>query len=129
MEAHARDFGLDIQPYAVQEIYPDGELRVVVTVDGPEYAAGAGIVCSGGEPVKLGVPGEAELAGRGVSYCAVCDGPFFKGSAGGRGGRRRLRLPGGAVSHPVRALHPPDAPPGRVPRLRRASRSCSPTRR
>lgn len=78
LEAHARDFGLDIQPYRVQEVYAEGELRVVRTVDGPEYAAGAVIVCSGGEPVKLGVPGEEELAGRGVSYCAVCDGPFFK---------------------------------------------------
>jgi len=77
-EEHARDFGLDIQPYAVQEVYADGELRVVRTLDGPEYAAAAVIVCSGGEPVKLGVPGEEELAGRGVSYCAVCDGPFFQ---------------------------------------------------
>src|SRR4029079_12123406 len=34
--------------------------------------------CSGGTPRKLGVPGEAELAGRGVSYCAICDGAFFR---------------------------------------------------
>ena len=37
------------------------------------------IVTAGGTPVKLGVPGELEFAGRGVSYCAVCDGAFFKG--------------------------------------------------
>src|SRR2546428_262059 len=38
------------------------------------------IIAVGGEPTKLGVPGEAEYHGRGVSYCAVCDGAFFKGS-------------------------------------------------
>jgi thioredoxin reductase (NADPH) len=37
------------------------------------------IITAGGTPVKLGVPGEADYAGRGVSYCAVCDGAFFKG--------------------------------------------------
>ena len=37
------------------------------------------ILTAGGTPVKLGVPGEKEYAGRGVSYCAVCDGAFFKG--------------------------------------------------
>jgi len=37
------------------------------------------ILTAGGTPTKLGVPGEAEYAGRGVSYCAVCDGAFFKG--------------------------------------------------
>ncbi len=42
------------------------------------YVAGAVIVAAGGKPRKLDVPGEAELAGRGVSYCAICDGPFFQ---------------------------------------------------
>jgi thioredoxin reductase (NADPH) len=37
------------------------------------------IVTAGGTPIKLGIPGEAEYAGKGVSYCAVCDGAFFKG--------------------------------------------------
>ena len=49
------------------------------TADGREFRAPAVIVVAGGEPRKLGVPGEEELAGKGVSYCAVCDGAFFEG--------------------------------------------------
>jgi len=47
--------------------------------DEDEYRAKAVIVASGGHPRKLGVPGEEELANKGVSYCAICDGAFFKG--------------------------------------------------
>ena len=47
--------------------------------DGSELRAPAVIVAAGGLPRKLGVPGELEFAGRGVSYCAVCDGAFFRG--------------------------------------------------
>src|SRR5204863_10169078 len=46
---------------------------------GKGYRAPAVILSAGGTPVKLGVPGEQEYAGKGVSYCAVCDGAFFKG--------------------------------------------------
>src|SRR5207237_8004527 len=49
------------------------------TPRGPTYRAPAVILTAGGTPVKLGVPGEKEHAGKGVSYCAVCDGAFFKG--------------------------------------------------
>ena len=51
----------------------------VATSGGTTYEAPAVILTAGGTPAKLGVPGEAEYAGRGVSYCAVCDGAFFKG--------------------------------------------------
>ncbi len=44
-----------------------------------EYVAKAIIIATGSEPKKLGVPGEREFTGKGVSYCATCDGPFFKG--------------------------------------------------
>ncbi len=43
-----------------------------------EIAADGLIVASGSEPVKMGIPGENELAGRGISYCATCDGMFFR---------------------------------------------------
>ena len=43
------------------------------------YAADAIIVCTGASPRKLGIPAEQQFSGRGVSYCATCDGPFFKG--------------------------------------------------
>src|SRR6266699_1559722 len=51
----------------------------VSTARGKTYRAPAVILTAGGTPIKLGVPGEKEYAGKGVSYCAVCDGAFFKG--------------------------------------------------
>lgn len=78
MEAHARKFGLEIGYDEVKEIWKDGEVVVVSTELGKEYRVPAVIVTAGGAPKKLGVPGESEYAGRGVSYCAICDGAFFK---------------------------------------------------
>ena len=80
MAAHAKKFGLEIQPYSpVKKISSDGDWKVVVMDDGTVHRAYAVIVTVGGEPTKLEVPGETEFHGRGVSYCAVCDGAFFKG--------------------------------------------------
>ena len=78
MEAHARKFGLEIEYDSVKEIYKDGDDVVVLTDLDKEYRVPAVIVTSGGAPKKLGVPGEEDFAGRGVSYCAICDGAFFK---------------------------------------------------
>jgi thioredoxin reductase (NADPH) len=50
-----------------------------VWADSGEYTARALIIATGASPRKLGIPGEKELAGRGVSYCATCDGAFFRG--------------------------------------------------
>ncbi len=50
-----------------------------VTESGDKYQAKAVILATGKRPRKLNVPGEAELAGRGVTYCAICDGPIFTG--------------------------------------------------
>ena len=81
MADHARKFGLRIETYApVKEIRSDGDRKVVELADGTTHTAYAVIVTVGGEPTKLGVPGEQEFHGRGVSYCAVCDGAFFKGA-------------------------------------------------
>ena len=80
MGAHATKFGLKIQPYSpVKKIRSDGDWKVVEMDDGTTHRAYAVIVTVGGEPTKLEVPGETEFHGRGVSYCAVCDGAFFKG--------------------------------------------------
>ena len=49
-----------------------------VLTSGEEYEADAVIICTGASPRKLGLDGESALAGRGVSYCATCDGPFFR---------------------------------------------------
>ncbi|MBI4322351.1 MAG: FAD-dependent oxidoreductase [Chloroflexi bacterium] len=78
IESHARDFGVETRRGAVAEIYNRGREKVVRTEDGQLFRAGAIIVCAGGSPKKLGAAGEAKFTGRGVSYCAVCDGPFFR---------------------------------------------------
>ena len=79
MGDHARKFGLDIREFEpVTEVDVDGEERVVRLESGNELRAPAVIMAAGGLPRKLGVPGELDFAGRGVSYCAVCDGAFFK---------------------------------------------------
>ncbi|MBI5250918.1 MAG: thioredoxin-disulfide reductase, partial [Desulfomonile tiedjei] len=78
MEAQATKFGLEIKQSDVTGILPT-ENGFSVTTDSDEvYTCRALILATGASPVKLGVPGELELAGKGVSYCAVCDGPFFR---------------------------------------------------
>jgi len=77
-EQHARKFGLEVVSDNVIEIYSEGRYKIVKG-DSDEYRAKAVIIATGGHPRKLGVPGEDEFAGRGVSYCAICDGAFFKG--------------------------------------------------
>ncbi len=80
MSEHALKFGADLRQENVETIHRrhDGIFEVSTTV-GPVFEAPAVILTAGGTPTKLGVPGEQEYAGRGVSYCAVCDGAFFKG--------------------------------------------------
>jgi thioredoxin reductase (NADPH) len=80
MAAHAVKFGADIRQDTVEAIVrrEDGIFEVT-TAMGRVYEAPAVILTAGGTPLKLGVSGELEYAGKGVSYCAVCDGAFFKG--------------------------------------------------
>lgn len=80
MAEHARRFGLEVHEFRpVSGIHVEGADKLVRLEDGGELRAPALILATGGLPKRLGVPGEAELAGRGVSYCAICDGAFFKG--------------------------------------------------
>ncbi len=80
MTEHAVAFGADIRQENVDAIERLGDGTYQVTTDsGATYLAPTVILTAGGTPTKLGVPGEVEYAGRGVSYCAVCDGAFFKG--------------------------------------------------
>jgi thioredoxin reductase (NADPH) len=80
MAEHAKAFGADIRTETVEAIRreSDGSFRVE-TGSGIVYRGTTVILTAGGTPNRLGIPGEAEFAGRGVSYCAVCDGAFFKG--------------------------------------------------
>lgn len=78
MTEHAKRFGLEIISEEVVEIYTEDKRRMVITAGGENYRAKAIILCTGGSPNQLNIPGETEFSGRGVSYCAICDGAFFK---------------------------------------------------
>ncbi|WP_368503329.1 thioredoxin-disulfide reductase [Alkalihalophilus sp. As8PL] len=78
MFEHAKKFGAEYGYGDVKEIVDHGDYKVV-KAGSKEYKARSVIVATGAEYKKLGIPGEKELSGRGVSYCAVCDGAFFKG--------------------------------------------------
>jgi thioredoxin reductase (NADPH) len=75
---HAKKFGAEYAYGDVKEII-DGKEYKTLKVGSKEYKARSVIISAGAEYKKIGVPGEQELGGRGVSYCAVCDGAFFKG--------------------------------------------------
>ena len=78
MEAQAKRFGVEIRYEEVSKLGVENGLKVVTT-DIDAYASHVVILASGTEPKKLGVPGEKEFYGKGVSYCATCDGAFFRG--------------------------------------------------
>jgi thioredoxin reductase (NADPH) len=78
MEEQATKFGLQIVPF--KEV-TSADVKVqpkLIKVDEEEYKAKAVIIASGTEPKKLNIPGEEKFKGRGVSYCATCDGAFFQ---------------------------------------------------
>jgi thioredoxin reductase (NADPH) len=79
MTSHAKKFGAEFVTDTVEAIRrtPEGDFTVSTAL-GTTYRARTVIVTAGGTPNKLGVPGEKTYAGKGVSYCAVCDGAFFR---------------------------------------------------
>ena len=77
MQQQAQKFGLETLTAEVTGLELKGEQKVVKTNEG-DIAAGAVIVAGGSDRVKLGVPGEEEFTGKGVAYCAVCDGYFYR---------------------------------------------------
>ena len=80
MAEQARQFGTEMIAASVERIRVEPDGTKVVETDQGDLRAPAVIITAGGNPRKLGIPGEAELAGVGVSYCAVCDGAFFQGA-------------------------------------------------
>lgn len=76
--AQAKRFGLEIKNANVVKIELTGEEKKLIFESGEELTCQALIICTGARPNKLGIPGEKELTGKGVSYCGTCDGPFFK---------------------------------------------------
>lgn len=79
MEEQAKRFGMEAVSDEVTEVGLEKDFKKVKTYGG-EYICRALIICTGTEYRKLGVPGEEEYRGRGISYCATCDGAFFKDS-------------------------------------------------
>jgi len=79
MEEQAKKFGMETIAEEVVKVSLEGDLKVVQTHEST-YRCEALIVSTGTEYRKLGVPGEKEFAGKGVSYCATCDGAFFRDS-------------------------------------------------
>jgi len=77
LEQQAKRFGAKIEFGDVSAIRDEGDVKVV-TVDGSEVRAKTILIATGSDYNKVGVPGEAEYYGRGVHYCATCDGAFYR---------------------------------------------------
>ena len=78
-EEHAREFGAEFFTVNVTSVrkLEDGTFETT-TDNGEVFHSPAVIVTAGGTPIKLGIPGEQQYSGKGVSYCAICDGAFFR---------------------------------------------------
>ncbi|PDZ94265.1 thioredoxin-disulfide reductase [Bacillus cereus] len=96
MFSHSQKFGAEYTYGDVKGISIDGDYKIVETSK-QNYKTKTIIIATGTEHKKLGIPGEKELSGRGVSYCAVCDGAFFK--------ERELVVIGGGDSAVEEALY------------------------
>jgi len=79
MERQATRFGLEIKSASVTNISINGKIKEVSLESGEKYEAKSVILATGAHPRSLKVEGEDEFRGKGVSYCATCDGAFFKG--------------------------------------------------
>ena len=120
---HVGRFAVDaFEGQFVNAVVPAGDTFEVYTREGLRFVGRAVIIASGRAPARLAVPGENELLGRGVSYCAYCDAAFFRGrpvvvvgpgESAGRGSPATGR-PGGARG-------------ARRARTRRGRRRCSST--
>jgi len=78
MAAQAARFDLEVKNGNVVKMELSEAVKKLTLESGDELTCQALIICTGARPNKLKIPGEDEFAGRGVSYCATCDGPFFR---------------------------------------------------
>ena len=78
MAAQAKRFELETKNANVVKVELTETKKKLILENGEELTCQALIICTGARPNKLGIPGEQELTGKGVSFCATCDGPFFK---------------------------------------------------
>jgi len=96
LRRHAAAWGASFEASSVVSAKPSGN-RIEVVTDAASWSARTLIVATGAAPSRLGVPGEEEFYGRGVSYCATCDAPFFRG--------KTVMVVGGGDSAVKEALH------------------------
>lgn len=96
MHRQAKKYGLESMIAEATAIDIDGDEKVVKTNNG-DFIARAVIIAGGSEKVKLGVPGEKDFTGKGVSYCTTCDGPFFR--------NKKVAVIGGGNSAIFEAMH------------------------
>lgn len=89
LQKQAERFGAEIDFGDVTALRDDGDVKTL-TIDGKEVKAKSVLIATGSDYVKLGIPGEAEYYGRGVHYCATCDGAFYR--------EKRLVVVGGGNS-------------------------------
>lgn len=78
MQRQAENLGMKLERDEARKIELDQEKKIIHTLSDKKFPTLAVIIASGAESSKLGAEGEATFVGRGVSYCATCDGPFFK---------------------------------------------------
>ena len=79
LRKQAERFGVELlQAQEVAKVYQHGNYHCVDTSDGSHYSASALLIATGSRYKRLGVPGESELIGAGVHFCATCDGPFYR---------------------------------------------------
>jgi thioredoxin reductase (NADPH) len=95
LQKQAERFGAEIEFGEISGIRDDGDYKTVI-VDGEEVYAKTVLIATGSDYNKIGVPGEAEYYGRGVHYCATCDGAFYR--------EKRLVVIGGGNSAVQEAL-------------------------
>lgn len=77
MRSHAEKLGVSFKTTSVNTVEDKGKIKILHTSDG-DIEAKSIIIATGAGHSKLGIPGEEEFTGRGVSYCATCDGAFFR---------------------------------------------------
>ncbi len=78
MQEHVSKFDVKFRYNEVKELVLEGDVKKVITAK-KEFEAKSIIIATGATPARLNIPGEAEFSGKGVSYCATCDGMFFRG--------------------------------------------------
>lgn len=97
MQRQAENLGMKLEQVETKGIELDEEKKIIHTLSDKKFSAPAVIIASGTEPSKLGAEGETTFVGRGVSYCATCDAPFFKD--------RKIMVVGGGNTALEETLH------------------------